>query len=356
MGKYGKLVGMRVKLALVHIVILRTSWALATVCVLTSPAFAQRLPGTVIPDHYTLWFAPDFQKDNFRGRATIEVQLKHQARAIRLHAAEITFHTVRITAGGRTQVARVALEDRAETATLTVPQPIPSGAATIEAEFTGILNDKLRGFYLSRANGREYAVSQMEATDARRAFPCFDEPAYKATFDITLNVDTGDTAISNGAQISDTPGPEPGRHTVRFERTKKMSTYLVALLVGDFACREGSADGIPLRVCSTPDKKALTGFALEAAEQQLAFYNRYYSITYPFGKLDIVGVPDFAAGAMENTGAITFREQYLLACRVAPRLARRAGRGQRDAKGTLARRAPVDAGDSYTRRDTGRNQ
>ena len=153
----------------------------------------------------------------------------------------------------------------------------------------------------------------MEPTDARRAFPCFDEPAYKATFDITLNVDNGDTAISNGAQISDTPGPEPGRHTVKFERTRKMSTYLVALLVGDFACREGSADGIPLRVCSTPDKKALTGFALEAAEHQLAFYNRYYGIIYPFGKLDIVGVPDFAAGAMENTGAITFREQYLLA-------------------------------------------
>src|SRR5262245_2296562 len=307
---------MRVELTalqVMRVVSLRASWALAIVCVLVSPVSAQRLPGTVVPDHYTLWFAPDFQKDNFRGRATIDVQLKEPARAITLHAAELTFHTVRISSGGRVQNARVGLDPKTETATLTVPQTIPAGAATVEAEFTGILNDKLRGFYISRASGRKYAVSQMEATDARRAFPCFDEPAYKATFDITLNLDTGDMAISNGAQISDTPGPEPGRHTVRFARTRKMSTYLVALVVGDFACREGSSDGIPLRVCSTPDKKALTGFALEAAEHQLAFYNRYYGIPYAFGKLDIVGVPDFAAGAMENTGAITFREQYLLA-------------------------------------------
>jgi aminopeptidase N len=307
---------MQVKFAVMRgmrVVFLRISLAFAIVWVLTSPAFAQRLSGTVVPDHYTLWFAPDFQKDNFRGRATIDVQLKEPAHAITLHAAELTFQAVRLASGGRPQDVRVGFDQKAETATFTVPQAIPAGPATIEVEFTGILNDKLRGFYVSRANGREYAVSQMEPTDARRAFPCFDEPAYKATFDITLNVDKSDIAISNGARISDTPGPEPGRHTVKFERTAKMSTYLVALLVGDFVCREGSSDGIPLRVCSTPDKKALTGFALEAAEHQVAFYNHYFGIRYPFGKLDIIGIPDFAAGAMENAGAITFREEQLLA-------------------------------------------
>ena len=91
-----------------------------------------------------------------------------------------------------------------------------------------------------------------------------------------------------------------------------MSTYLVALLVGDFVCREGASDGMPIRICSTPDKRDLTGFALEAAEQQLKFYNDYFGIKYPFGKLDIIAVPDFAAGAMENAGAITFRERLLL--------------------------------------------
>jgi aminopeptidase N len=280
---------------------------------LASPGYAQRLPTTVIPSHYTLWFAPDLERQIFRGRETIQVELREPTTSITLNAAEITFGTVSITAGGRTQTARVSVDATRETATLSVPRSLSSGNAAIDITYTGILNDKLRGFYISNANGRSYAVSQMEATDARRAFPSFDEPAYKATFDIALMVDRGDTAISNGRQISDTQGPEAGKHTVRFSTTPKMSTYLVALVVGDFVCREGASDAVPIRVCSTPDKRHLTGFALEAAQQQLAFFNRYFGIKYPFGKLDIVGVPDFAAGAMENTGAIVFREQYLLA-------------------------------------------
>ena len=218
-----------------------------------------------------------------------------------------------VDAGGRRQTARVTLDEKSEMATLAVPQAVPAGRASIQVTYTGILNDKLRGFYLSKANGRRYAVTQMEATDARRAFPSWDEPAYKATFDVSLTIDSADTAISNGAQVSDTPGPEPGKHTLVFARTPKMSTYLLAMLVGDFVCRSGSADDIPVRVCATPDKLPLTGFALEAAEQELKFYNEWTGIKYQFGKLDIIGVPDFAAGAMENIGAITFREEYLFA-------------------------------------------
>ncbi|MPZ20217.1 MAG: M1 family peptidase [Luteitalea sp.] len=286
---------------------------LAILFMIATPAAADRLPTTVLPEHYTLWFAPDFQKDNFRGRETIRVQIAEPTTSITLSASEIEFRQVRVTAGGKSQEAKVSLDEKAETATLTVPQELSAGSATIDIEFVGILNDKLRGFYLSEANGREYAVTQMEATDARRAFPSFDEPAFKAVFEISVMADEGDTVISNGAEISDTPGPEPGKHTVTFAPTQKMSSYLVAMLVGDFVCREGTSDGTALRVCSTPDKKELTAFALEAAQHQLAFYNDYYGIKYPFGKLDIVGVPDFAAGAMENAGAITFREQYLLA-------------------------------------------
>jgi aminopeptidase N len=287
--------------------------ALFALFLAVSPASAQRLPPGVTPEHYDLWFAPDFKTDSFRGRASIDVNVEKPIRTITLHSAELKFGEAEVMAGGKKLTAKVTFDEKSETATLTLPQEIPAGPAKITAAYTGILNDKLRGFYLSKANNRKYAVTQMEATDARRAFPSFDEPAYKATFDITLMVDEGDTAISNGPQKSDTPGPERGKHTVTFGRTKKMSTYLVAMLVGDFACRDGKSDDIPIRVCSTPDKKALTGFALEAAEQQLAFYNKYYDIKYPFEKLDIIGIPDFAAGAMENTGAITFREQYLLA-------------------------------------------
>ena len=277
-----------------------------------APAAAQRLSGDVTPEHYTLWFAPNLDNATFRGRESIRIRLRTTASAITLHAAEMEFGEVTIDAAGGTQAARVTLDAKAETATLTVPRQIPAGAATIHLSYRGILNDKLRGFYLSRANGRRYAVTQMEATDARRAFPSFDEPVYKATFEVSLMIAEGDTAISNGAQLSDTPGPEPGKHTLTFATTPRMSTYLVAMIVGDFVCRTGASGGTPIRVCSTPDKLGLTAFAVEAAEQHLAFYNAFFGIPYPFGKLDIIAVPDFAAGAMENTGALTFRERLLL--------------------------------------------
>jgi aminopeptidase N len=292
----------------------RTCGALVAALFLTaSPAFGQRLPTNVIPSHYTLWFAPDLEKQTFRGRETIQVQLGAPATSITLHAAEIAFGPVSIISGGRTQAARVSLDEKAETATLTVAQALHAGPATIAFTYRGVLNDNLRGFYISNANGRSYAVSQMEATDARRAFPSFDEPAYKATFDISLMINAGDTAISNGRQVSDTPGPEAGKHTVAFSTTPKMSTYLVALLVGDFVCRSGSSENVPIRICTSPDKLPLTAYALDVARQQLTFFNRYFGVPYPFEKLDIIGVPDFSAGAMENTAAITFRDQYLLA-------------------------------------------
>jgi aminopeptidase N len=280
--------------------------------VLASPAAAQRLSDAVVPEHYSLWFAPDLEKETFRGRETIQVVVTEPTATVTLHAAEIEFGEVRITSGGGTQTARVTTDPKQETATFTVPQRLAEGPATIEVTYTGVLNDKLRGFYISNANGRKYAVTQMEPTDARRAFPSFDEPAFKATFDISMMVDSGDTAISNGRVLSDRPGPEPGTHTLTYARTPKMSTYLVAMIVGDFVCRDGESDGTPLRICSTPDKRELTGFALEAAEHQLKFFNDYFGIKYPFGKLDIIAVPDFAAGAMENAGAITFRERLLL--------------------------------------------
>ena len=292
---------------------MRLSLMALFLCLASVPAAAQRLPSTVTPLRYALWFAPDLERETFRGRESIDVTLAAPSTSITLHAAEIAFLEATIEDGGGSQPARVSLNATAETATLTVPRAIARGPATIRLTYTGILNNKLRGFYLSKANGRKYAVSQMEATDARRAFPSFDEPAYKATFDITLMIDAADTAISNGRQVSDSPGPEPGKHTIVFAPTPKMSTYLVALLVGDFVCRSGAAGATPIRICATPDKQGLTAFALSAAEQQVAFFNTYFGIPYPYEKLDIIGVPDFAAGAMENAGAITFREQVLLA-------------------------------------------
>src|SRR5262245_3495644 len=280
---------------------------------LSTPAFAQRLSGDVIPSHYDIAVAPDLQAATFSGTERIVVSLKKPSSSIVLNAAEIEFAKVTVTSAGKASDARVTLDPAKEQATLTLDHQIGAGSAEIDIAYRGILNDQLRGLYLSKGNGRRYAVTQLEATDARRMFPSFDEPAFKATFTLSATIDNGDHAISNGAVVSDTPGPGSGKHTVKFETSPKMSTYLVALVVGDFECQSGSAEDIPIRVCATPEKKGQTGFALEAAEAILRYYNKYYAVKYPFKKLDVVAVPDFAAGAMENTAAIFYRETLLLA-------------------------------------------
>src|SRR5215831_12865819 len=286
--------------------------ALVTALVLTSHAFAQRLPNDATPSHYDLSFDVDLAHARFGGRETIRVDLPRSARTVTLNAAEITFRDVTIESGGATQTATVALDEGRQMATLRVPQPLAKGAAQIHITYDGLLNDKLRGFYLSTEKDQRYAVTQFEATDARRAFPSFDEPAYKATFDVSLTIDRGDMAISNGKVTSDTPSADGARHIVTFASTPKMSTYLVALAVGRFACVEGSAESVPIRICSVEGKQEMGRIALDMAQQILKFYNTYFTIKYPFGKLDVLAVPDFAAGAMENTAAIFYRERDLL--------------------------------------------
>jgi aminopeptidase N len=274
-------------------------------------AGAQRLPYGATPKHYALTFKPDFQKATFSGDANIDVEVNKVGNSITLNSAELEFQEATITQDSKSQTAKWSFAPEKEQATLAVADDLQPGAASIHIKFTGILNDKLRGFYLAKSKDRNYATTQFEATDARRAFPSFDEPASKAKFDIILVVDKNDTAISNGRIISDTPGPVEGKHTIQFAPTPQMSTYLVAMAVGDFVCNEGSADNIPIRVCGTPDKKPLGTAALRYASEILKFYNQYYGIPYPFAKLDIVGVPDFEAGAMENTAAIFYRESLL---------------------------------------------
>ena len=289
--------------------------AAAMACLsLLSPysARAERLPQTVRPEHYTLTLTPDLKAATFTGVEQIDVSIKEATSSIVLNALEIEFQSVTITAGGKEQKATVSLDKAKEQATFTVPDQIPAGQATISIHYTGILNSQLRGFYLSKTARRNYAVTQFESTDARRAFPSFDEPAFKATYAVTLVVDKGDTAISNTSIVSDTPGPGADKHTLKFDATPKMSTYLVAFLVGDFQCTHGEQDGVKIGVCSTPDKVALTPYGVDVAKYVLHYYNTYFGVPYPLKKLDLIGLPDFEAGAMENFGAITYRETALL--------------------------------------------
>ncbi len=315
-------------------------------------AVAQRLPAGVRPEHYGLVLTPNLAERTFAGDETIDVVLDAPTTAITLNAVEIRFVEVKAYEGqtqipfandkqkgngeqqgkanmgvlrsaqddkpleggegGLEQSAVVTLDEAKEQATFTFASALPAGPVTLSIRYTGLLNDKLRGFYLSKTKLRSYAISQLEPTDARRAFPSFDEPALKATFDISLVVAAGDTGISNSSLVSDTPGPNADTRTLKFGTTPKMSTYLVAFLVGDFKCSSGKEDDVPIRVCATPDKVALTPFALDAAKYFLRYYDQYFGIKYPMPKLDLVAIPDFEAGAMENFGCITFRETELL--------------------------------------------
>jgi aminopeptidase N len=277
-----------------------------------SMAAAQRLPEIARPENYKLTFTPDLDNAKFEGDETIAVRVLKPTSEITLNAAEIDFHDVTITSGGAIQKAKVTPEKDKEMVVLSVEKPLPAGSATIQITYAGILNNEMRGLYLGKDDqGRKYAASQFEATDARRAFPSFDEPDYKATFDITAIAEKGLTAISNQKILSDEPGPGD-KHTVKFATTAKMSSYLAALVIGNFEYVEGEADGIPIRVYATTGKKEMGRFALEVAGDILKYYDNYFGIKYPYGKLDLVGIPDFSAGAMENTGCITFREVILL--------------------------------------------
>ena len=267
---------------------------------------AQRLPSNVRPEHYALHLTPDLKAATFTAEETIDVVLEAPSKTITLNALELTISSV--VSGN--QSAQVTFDEAKQQATFTFPNSLPSGKAALEITYAGILNDKLRGFYLSKTKVRNYAVTQFEATDARRAFPSFDEPALKATFNISLTVDKNDVVISNTNQIKDKKDGD--KHTTSFATTPKMSTYLVAFLVGDFKCSKGKSDGTPIRVCATPDKIKLTKFALDEAKKTLHYYNEYFGIRYPMPKLDMIAIPDFEAGAMENFGCITYRETGLL--------------------------------------------
>ena len=275
-------------------------------------AFAQRLPDGAVPQHYQLTFTPDFNTDTFVGEELIDLKLTKPANSITLNAAELKFNSVSIEVNKTALPAKAYFDADREMATINAGHPLRPGPVRLHISFTGVLNDKLRGFYLSKGPKRKYAVTQFEPTDARRAFPCFDEPDKKATFDISVVADQGDIAITNSKLTADSSGPGENKHTLKFATTPKMSTYLVAILVGDFQCLEGSADGIPIRACATPERKELGRFALQTAEYVVHWYDNYFGIKYPWDKLDMVAIPDFEAGAMENIGAITYRETAML--------------------------------------------
>jgi puromycin-sensitive aminopeptidase len=285
-----------------------------------------RLPRQVRPYRYVLRLAPDLERATFSGDEAIELEVVEPTTTIVMNACDLNVSTATIGSGwlsdgldpGEPTVGTISLDEELERINFSFKTPLAAGRYTLSCVFHGELNDKLRGFYKSTFTdeaGTEHtiATTQFEDTDARRAFPCFDEPDRKAIFDVTLDVPASMTAVSNGEELSST---DLGDHVrrVRFSATIPMSTYLVAFVVGPLEATEPvNVDGVTLRVYTVPGKLHLAGHALEAGAHALRFFSTYFDIAYPGTKLDLVALPDFAAGAMENLGCVTFREAILLA-------------------------------------------
>ena len=276
-----------------------------------------RLPRTAVPSRYDIRLEPDLTTLTFNGTETVALDISERVSDVTLNAIELTIETASLENDrGETIRATPSMDEATERCRLTLASPAAPGRWRLRLAFRGTLNDKLRGFYRSvykdpSGVSRTMAATQFEATDARRAFPCWDEPSFKAVFAVTLAIDPALTAVSNTAIVSESR--EDGRKIVRFADSIKMSTYLVAFVVGELEATDAvMVRRTPLRVWCVPGKKHLARFGQEIGAASLAFFEDYYGLPYPGDKLDLLAIPDFAAGAMENLGAITFRETALL--------------------------------------------
>ncbi len=275
------------------------------------------MPRTIEPEIYHIELEPDVASATFSGNVRIDAVVHETADKIVLNAVELAISDVEVlTADGITVLCSVSFNDELEQVTFHPADLLPPGPCTISCRFSGTLNDKLRGFYRSTYTSPDgetqtMATTQFESVDARRSFPCFDEPDRKAVFEITLIVEPDVDAISNSPVVAiDQVGR---KQRIRFSPTMKMSTYLVAFVIGRLETSDTvDVDGVPLRVVCTPGKLALAEFALEVGAFALRFFTDYFNIPYPGDKVDLVAIPDFAAGAMENLGCITFRDTALL--------------------------------------------
>lgn len=275
------------------------------------------LPDYVKPHTYKINLKPNLEEFTFYGEEVIHLNLEQSTDKIILHAVEIDIVTVEITDKNKKKIiGTVTYNKESETATLIFPEEITTGEKELFLTFNGELNDKMRGFYRSAydIDGQTHymGTTQFEATDARRAFPCIDEPSKKAVFEVTLIIPKDLHAVSNTVIVAEEIVEETHKK-VTFAPSPKMSSYLVAFVVGKFEYVETKTkEGVTVRVYTTPGKKVQANFALETASKILSFYNQYFDIAYPLPSLDLIAIPDFAAGAMENWGAVTFRETTVL--------------------------------------------
>ncbi|KAI1428301.1 peptidase family M1-domain-containing protein [Xylaria sp. FL1777] len=277
------------------------------------------LPTNVIPRHYDVTLEPDFEKFTFEGKVVIDFDVQEETQSISLHTIEIDIHSAHIKSGDTTVTSSSAItyDDSTQVSKIDLKDAVPKGKTQLEIKFTGQLNDTMAGFYRStykKPDGSEgiLATTQMEANDCRRAFPCFDEPLHKANFTITLIADKHLTCLSNMDVASETEVLSEMSGTtkkaVKFNSTPLMSTYLVAFIIGELNYIETKKFRVPIRVYAPASSNIEHGrFSLELAARTLEYYEKIFGADFPLPKMDMVAIPDFAAGAMENWGLITYR-------------------------------------------------
>ena len=286
--------------------------------VVTESANPYRLARTVVPSAYRIFLTPDLEKATFAGRVEVEIEITESISEMTLHALNLELGAATVSSDGTSyRSLEHRLDETYETVTFVFDRALPSGPAVFEVAFDGTLNDQLVGFYRSTFVDDEgtthvIATTQFEETDARRAFPCWDEPIFKATYQVNLTIPSHLAAYSNSPVDTDTDLAN-GQRSLSFKPTMKMSTYLVAFVVGPFEETPAlDVDGVPLRVVTPIGKLHLTDLALEAGAFALRWFSQYFGIPYPGEKLDMIAIPDFPTGAMENLGCITYRETALL--------------------------------------------
>lgn len=278
------------------------------------------LPKNVRPTHYMLALTIAPERDAFEGRAEIRINLDKESRYIWLHGNGLEVSEVFATDfKGRRIAGRYTQVEKSGVARVDLASALPAGAATLTFSYKASFNTALDGLYKVVEDGRSYAFTQFEATSARLAFPGFDEPAFKVPFDITLTVPQHEVAVSNTPIVEETR-VEGGLKRLKFATTRPLPTYLIAFVVGDLDVVEWDAipasgvrdHPIPLRGITAKGKGDQIRFALSHTADILATEESYFGTPYPYEKLDIIAAPDFAAGAMENAGAIIYREQLML--------------------------------------------
>jgi aminopeptidase N len=275
-----------------------------------------RLPLTVTPQRYALDLRVDPTRPRFEGVTAIQVEVPQPAWHVVLHARDMRVYSASAHAAGGTIPATATMRVAhggvvPEELVLTFARPLPPGIAQIDIAYDAPFADDLAGLYRVQEGGAWYAYTQFEATDARRAFPCFDEPSFKTAYDVTIASPPGTIALSNAPEVRGDPQPD-GMVAHHFETTRPLPSYLVAFAVGDFDVVQGQTSPFSIRAVTTKGRGGLTAQALEAAAALIAKLGDYFDVRYPYPKLDLVAVPDFAAGAMENPGLVTFRDQLLL--------------------------------------------